>query len=157
MTTKVNTDTTVGNGTGQELAVLTPQQLGLVEQLGIQFADPTAISWRIAERLAVANSLEELLSGEGPEGLRDHLGERFQVRAVEYLPSRFKGSPVYALISAVNENGEPVTYTSGALSVVIQLARGLQMGWWTGEWVKAVYSTDEAGPDGNRPYKLTPA
>jgi hypothetical protein len=149
--------TTETAATSTDLEVLSPQQLGIIEQLGIKLADPETIQWRIAERLATANSLGDLLGENGPQGLRDHIGEKFQIRDVEYLPSAKKKGQVYALINAVNADGEPVTFTSGALSVVIQLARGMQMGWWQGEWVKAKWSTDEPSADGNRPYMLATA
>lgn len=143
--------------TSTELVPLPPQALGILEMLDIRFTDGAAIQWRIAEQLAYAGSVDDLLNGAGPAGLREHLGEEFQIRAVDYLPSRYPGNPVYAVIDAVNRDGEPVVYTTGALSVVIQLAKGLKMGWWTNEWVKARYSSDEPTADGNRPYMLTRA
>lgn len=141
----------------QELVELPPRALGILDALDIRFTDTQEIQWRIAEQLATANSLDELLNGNSPLGLREHMGVPFQIRGVDYLRSAFAGSPVYALISAVTKDGEPVTYTTGALSVVIQLARGMKMGWWKDEWVKAEYSTDQPGPDGNRPYRLIKA
>lgn len=140
-----------------DVVPLPSHALGIIESLDIRFTDTQDIQWRIAEQLATAGSLDELLNGNGPMGLREHLGEEFQIRSVDYLKSSFPGMPIYALISGVNRDGEPVTYTTGALSVVIQLAKGSKMGWWTGEWVKARYSTAEPTADGNRPYMLSRA
>lgn len=145
------------NGTTADVAVIPPHAMDLIDRLGIKFADPNAIAWRIADKQANATSLEELLKDDGPLGLRDHMDEPFIVRDVEYLPSRFPANPLYAIIHAVNDNGEPVTYTSGATSVIIMLAKGMQMGWLDGQRMKAVWSTDQPGPDGNRPYRLTTA
>lgn len=145
------------NGASTEVAALPANAVGIIESLDIRFTDTETIQWRIAERLATATTLEELLDQGGPLGLREHIGEDFSIQGVDYLKSSFPGMPVFALISAVNRDGEPVTYTTGALSVVIQLARGMKMGWWTGEWVKARYSTDEPTAEGNRPYMLTKA
>lgn len=143
--------------TSTELAPLPSRAAAVLDSLDIRFADPLDIQWRIAEQLATADSLDDLLNGTGPMGLREHMGEPFQITGVDFLRSRFPAVPLYAVVSGVNQEGEPVTFTTGALSVIIQLARGLKMGWWVGEYVKAEYSTDEPGPDGNRPYRLTRA
>jgi hypothetical protein len=146
------TDTQTTQST--EVAVLSPKAAALLDDLNIRFADTNDIQWAIAEKLAYATSLDDLLTNDGPQGLREHMHESFMIRNVQYLPSSFPGSPVYAIIDAVTPDGEPVMYTTGALSVIIQLAKGMQMGWYDGELVKAAYASDEATADGNRPYML---
>ena len=143
--------------TTTDIVPLSDHAVGIIEALDIRFTDTNEIQWRIAESLAYAGTVDELLDHAGPAGLREHLGEEFQIRAVDYLKSSYPGMPLYALISAVNRDGEPVTYTTGALSVVIQLAKGMKEGWWEGVFVKAKYSTDEPTAEGNRPYRLVKA
>lgn len=129
----------------------------LIERLGITLADPEEVQWRIAEQLAFATTPEELFGEGGPMGLKEHLGEKFYVRSVDYMPSTQKGSALYAVINAMSPDGEAVMYTTGATSVVVQLARGMQEGWFDKRAVMAKYSTDQPTPDGNRPYKLVQA
>lgn len=126
----------------------------LIEHLGITLADPEEIQWRIAERLALANSADELFSAGGALGLREHMGEKFYVRGVDFLPSSQQGSALFAVIDAVTPDGESRVFTTGATSVVIQLARGMQIGAFGKRPVYADYSTDRPTADGNRPYRL---
>lgn len=129
----------------------------LIEHLGIRLSDPTEVQWRIAEQLALATTAEELFDGGKAEGLREHMGEKFRIRDVDFLPSTQQGSAFFAVISGYKPDGEAVVFTTGATSVVIQLARGMQIGAFEDRYVKAEYSTEAPSADGNRPYRLVQA
>lgn len=145
------------NSTSTEVARIPERAVTIMDHLGIRLTDPQEVSWRIAERLVTAQSLEALLDDTGPLGLRQHLGESFTIRNVEWLPGTFEDGPgFYALINAVNADGEPVTYTSGAMSVMMQLARGVQQGWFDGVALMAQQS-DTPTANGFRPYRLVKA
>jgi hypothetical protein len=136
------------------MVTIPPRSLGLMDTLGIKLADPFEIQYEIAERLANAQTPEELFGDAGPLGLREHLDQPFVVTRLQWLPSaKPKGPGFYALISCADvKTGEARTYTSGAMNVLIQLARAAQMNWLE-KPVTAVWAGD-ASPDGNRPYKL---
>ena len=140
-----------------EVARIPERAVTIMDNLGIRLADPEQIQWRIAERLATATSLDELLDNDGPAGLRNHLGEPFVIVGVDYLPGGYESGPgFYALIHGVNKDGEPVLYTSGAMNVLIQVARGMSQGWFDGVTVKAE-EADRPTADGFRPYRLVRA
>lgn len=128
--------------------------LGIMENLGIRLADPLEIQWEIAERTALAQTPEELFGDTGPLGLREHLNEPFLVTRVRYLPSAMPDGPgFYALVNAVTpDEQKSLVFTTGALSVLIQLARADQMG-WLDKPVMAKES-DQPTADGYRPYRL---
>jgi hypothetical protein len=149
--------TTTKDNTGTDLAILPPRAVALIEELDIKLADPNEIQWRIAEQTALATSVDDLLADRTPLGLREHMGEAFYVRHVEYMPSALGGSGLYAVIHAVTPDGEAVIYTSGATSVVIALAKGMKEGWFDGVLLKAAWSADQPNADGNRPYRLVKA
>lgn len=137
-----------------DLATVPTDKVGVLENLGIELTDPKNIQWEIAERMALAATPEELFGEDGPLGLREHMGKPFYVRDVYWLPSgKPGGAGFYAVIKAADgETGEPVMYTTGALSVLMQLARAKQQGWLDRKLV-AQWSAEESA-DGNRPYKL---
>ena len=89
--------------------------------------------------------------------MRDHIGEKFYVRHVDFMPSAQQGTAFYAVISGMTPTGDPVVFTTGATSVVIQLARGMAIGAFKDRPVMAKWSTKEPTPDGNRPYRLVQA
>lgn len=126
----------------------------LIEHLGITLTDPEEITWRIAEQTALASTPEELFGGGGALGLREHLGEKFYVRHVDFMPGQKGKGAFYAVITAMTPDGEARVYTTGATSVVIQLARGVQLDAFKDRAVYADWSTDAPNADGNRPYKL---
>lgn len=128
--------------------------VGIMDNLGIRLADPLEIQWEIAERQALAATPEELFNDSGPLGLREHLGEPFLVKRVRWLPSAQPDGPgFYALINAVTpDEQQSLVFTTGALSVLIQLARAAQMD-WLDKPVMAKES-DQPTADGYRPYRL---
>lgn len=126
----------------------------LIERLGITLGDPAEVQWRIAEQISLAMTPEELFDAGGTLGLREHMGEKFYVKSVDFLPSTKKGNPFFAVIQAMTPDGEARVYTSSATSVIIQLARGMQIEAFKDRPVYADWSTSEANADGNRPYKL---
>jgi hypothetical protein len=145
------------NGVSRELVPLDARAVGMVDTLGIRFTDPQEFSWLIAERLAAATSLDELLDGAGTVGWRDRPNEPFVIRGVRWVRSSFHGGPgFFAIVDAVDSNGEPCVLTSGAVSVIIQLARGMQQGWWDDVPVKLLRS-DTPTADGYFPLRLAKA
>jgi hypothetical protein len=137
-----------------DLTTIPQQGKDLIHTLDIRFADPSEIQWDIAQRLANATTPEELSGEGGPEGLRNHFGKPFFVRRVRFLPGRFEQGPgFYALIDAVDkETGEALTFTSGAVNVLIFLARAEQMDWLDRPVIAKEAETPTA--DGYRPYRL---
>lgn len=137
-----------------EVARIPERGLGLMETLGIKFADPEEVQWEVAERLALAQSPEELFGDTGPLGLRNHLGLPFYVTNVRYMPGSYEGGAgFYALINAVDAtNDAPLVFTSGAMNVLIQLARAQKMGWL--DRPVMAQQSDQPTANGFRPYRL---
>lgn len=126
----------------------------MMDRLGIRFSDPLEIQWEIAERTALAQTPDELFGDSGPLGLRNHMNEPFLVKRVRWLPSSMPDGPgFYALVNAVTPDDQrSLVFTTGALSVMIQLARAQQEGWFD----KPVMAkeSDQPTADGYRPYRL---
>jgi hypothetical protein len=103
-----------------------------MDKLDIVISDPDDIATDIALTLAASVSPEDLFAPDGANGWRGHLMKPYIVRSVKWArSSKAQGIGFYAIVSAVTfPDGEPVTLTCGAVGVCIQLARGLQMGWF---------------------------
>lgn len=140
--------------TSTEIARLPARGGALMESLGVRFSDPEEIQWEIAERLALAQTPEQLFGDSGPLSLRENRGRAFYIQRIRYLPSGFDGGPgFYALINATDATtDEPLVFTSGAMNVLIQLARAEQMG-WLDRPVRAEQS-EEPTANGFYPYRL---
>lgn len=137
-----------------DMAVIPKRGRGLMQSLGLKLADPAEIQWEVAERLALAQTPEELFGDNGPMGLREHLNQPFMIKRVRYLPGRFEqGAGFYALINAADpDTGEALLFTSGAMNVLVQLARAEQMGWLDRPVTAREAETPTA--DGYKPYRL---
>ena len=111
--------------------------------LSFTVSSPEETSARIAERELNANSLDDLLGGSDTISGNDYVGKSFMVSDVEWLPSDIAGEglPFYALIHAVDIEGEVIRITTGARSVLRKLAIMKHNGWLgDGSWVKIVKS-----------------
>lgn len=115
---------------GSEVATR-PGSQELMEQLDIRFSDPQELAVKIAHRLALAATPEELFDTGGTFGWKEQAGTPFLVKRVYWLPSRHQeGLGFYALVEAVNvDTGEPAVLTTGASNVCVQLARAEREGW----------------------------
>lgn len=104
----------------------------LMANLGIRLADPETVALKIASRLALAQSPEELFSENGANGWSNYLDIPVYVKAVDWMPSDVgEGAGFYAVVEARNaETDEPLVLTTGATSALIQLARGMAEGWF---------------------------
>lgn len=85
---------------------------------------------RILEAIAQAQDVRELDAAWRSEGLAELAGIPLSIRGITKMPSEFEGGlPWFLVIEAVNEvTGEPVTVTTGAVSVVAQLVKAWSMG-----------------------------
>jgi hypothetical protein len=143
--------------TGTEIEHLPARGIALMETLGIKLSDPSETAWEIAERLALANTADELFNPNGALGWRDHLGRPVFIRRVRYAPGQFEQGPgFFAIVDAVDaDTGEFLTLTTGAFNVLVQLARAGQLG-LLDKAVKLVES-DTPTADGYRPQRLVQA
>jgi|SRR6516165_6844513 hypothetical protein len=139
------------------VAKLDRRGVELMDQLGIRLSDPDGMQWEIAERLALANTAEELFNPNGALGWSQQMDRRVIVRRVRWLPSDMDGGAgFYALVDAVDaDSGEALVLTSGSFNVLVQLARAEQLG-ILNDPVKLVES-DRPTADGYRPQRLVQA
>lgn len=137
-----------------EVVELSPRAIELIDKLGIKMADPLEIQFEIAERLANAQSPEELFREDQATGWREMQEKPHMVRSVKWLPSTYPGSiGFYGIVNAVDtETGEQRILTTGSVGVMMQLARGLQMDWFD-QPVMLIESPNETA-NGGRPLKL---
>lgn len=86
--------------------------------------DPEAIAFSIAQRIAEAQTPEDVLSGPGKvTHARDVLMQPFMLEDVELVESELNESiPVYMLMH-VTRNGQPDVITCGGLSVMVAALR----------------------------------
>lgn len=85
---------------------------------------------RIIEQLLSATSIDDLNAPwEGTSG-RNLAGKRLSIRGVTQRPSSFNdGAGIFLVGDAVDvKTGDPATFTTSAVSVVLQLARCHQLG-----------------------------
>ena len=129
----------------------------LMHQLNIRLADPQDLAFVIAERLALAQTPDELFSENGSNGWEDRQGEPFMVRRVYWLPSSFEGGTgFFAVVEATQaDTGEVTVLTTGSTGVCIQLAKAEQMGWLT-EPVK-LKRNEQPTSNGYYPHRLVKA
>lgn len=86
--------------------------------------DPEQAARRIAQRDIAANSLDELLGTSDTISGRDYVNRPFTLLSVEWQPSEIDGDglPFYAVLHGVNLDGEAITITTGAITVVRKVA-----------------------------------
>ena len=103
----------------------------VLSQLGIKLSDPAEAGLRIAVGLADAASADALLAEGDANGWEGQEGRSFLVRSADFLPSTKPGAlGIYAVVQVVDvDTNEPMTLTTGATNVVIQVAKMLQKGW----------------------------
>lgn len=85
---------------------------------------------RILEVIAQAGDVRDLDAAWRSRGLEELAGVPLTIRSIKKMPSDFdSGLPWFLVVEAVNEvTGEPVTVTTGAVSVVAQLVKAWSMG-----------------------------
>lgn len=137
-----------------EVMPLPKRALGIMDTLGIKLSDPSELTWDIAERLALADSAEALFGDSGPVGWRTQLGRPVLVQRVRWFQGNYEeGAGFYALVDAADATtGERLLLTSGATSVLIQLAKADAMGWL--DKPVTARESDRATANGYKPYKL---
>lgn len=108
-------------------------------KLSFRISNPEETAARIAQRELTAASIEELLGGGDTISGKDYIGKPFCVNAVDWQASDIQGEglPFYAVIHAADINGESLTITTGARTVVRKLAIMAANGWLPA-WVKIV-------------------
>ena len=122
--------------------------------LSFQISSPEETAARITARELSASSIDELLGGSETISGKNYVGKSFCLVDVEWLPSDIggEGLPFYALIHAADVDGEMITITCGARSVMRKLAKIKAEG-WLGQWVKIVKS-DKKTENGYEPLDL---
>ena len=85
---------------------------------------------RILEVIAQANNVADLDAAWRSRGMEELAGIPLTIRGIKKMPSDFEsGLPWFLVVDGVNEvTGEPVTVTTGAVSVVAQLVKAWSMG-----------------------------
>jgi hypothetical protein len=115
--------------TGGKVKITVPQE------------SPEIIAERINRQILEASSAEELFGGRTVTPLKDYLGKPFQLTDVEWRPSEYEGEgmPFYAIMHAVTMDGEMLTLSTGARSILLKAAKAQAEGWLP-RWVRAVQS-----------------
>lgn len=108
-------------------------------KLSFRVSNPDETAARIAQRELSAASIDELLGGGETISGKDYIGKPFCVNSVDWQASDIvgEGLPFYAVIHAADINGESLTITTGARTVVRKLAIMAGNGWLPA-WVKIV-------------------
>ncbi len=84
----------------------------------------------ILVQLAQATSVDALDAPWRADGLSAYLGRPLRIESLRRMPSEYgSGLPFFLIVNAADlETGELVTLTTGAVSVVAQLAKANQLG-----------------------------
>lgn len=122
--------------------------------LSFSISSPEETAARITARELAAKSIDDLLGGSETISGKNYVGKSWCFIDVEWLPSDIAGEglPFYALIHAANHEGEAITITCGARSVMRKLAI-MKANGWAGNWVKIVKS-DKKTEAGYEPLDL---
>lgn len=84
---------------------------------------------RILEQLAGAETLGELAAPWDSNGLKKYIDQPLLITAIRKSPSRFPGGFSHFLVlDAKTKDGEIITTTTSAGSVVVQLLKARQLG-----------------------------
>jgi len=150
-----------------ERAELGERELGVARALGIPIGvvdvtPPEDTMAAILEQIAEAGSIAEALAQGIAEGLRGYVGQVIVVDGFKYQPSDYdpEGWP-YVVIRAADEDGQLRTLTTGAKTVVAQLALARKLhdaGTVQFPFKARVIEVDTEGPNGEpwKVYKLGP-
>jgi len=119
-------------------------------------AAPEAIAAKIALRDLNAASLDELLGGSGTISGRDYVQKPFCLMGIEWQVSDIKGEglPFYVVMHCANLDGESITITTGARSVMRKVAV-MEAKSWLPAWVKI--TKGEKTESGGEPLDLVSA
>lgn len=119
--------------------------------------DPEAVRARIEAQQIGAGSLEELLGESSVVAGKQYVGKPFQLLSVSWRKSDFDGGeglPFYALLEGATYDGERLTLSCGARSVVTKVAVMAARGWLPA-WVKI--TEGKATEAGYKPLDLASA
>jgi len=85
---------------------------------------------RLLLQIAGASDAADLDAPWRSEGMRDYINRPLEVRGLRRIASDFDGGlPFFLVVDAgALDTGEAVTFTTGAVSVVAQLAKAFQLG-----------------------------
>lgn len=118
----------------EELAVLPPAVVETFKRLmaDIPESDPEDATTRIVAQILAAETPEELEAPWNGEGLRELAGRLVRITEVHRLPSDLvSGVGWYLGCQAVLlETGESKFVTTGSLSILAQLGKAHQAGWF---------------------------
>ena len=132
-------------GSAQIAALFESGEIDKVE-FAFQFADPAETARRIEQQDLEAKSLDALL-GSGTVAGKEFVGKPFKANAVDWFPTKKLDAPikVYCVIRGVDPNGEVVTITCGARSVMRKIAVMDIRGWLSDEFIKITSTQLEDG------------
>jgi len=121
-------------------------------EFAFQFADPAETARRIEQQDLEATSLDALLASGTVAG-KEFVGKPFRAQSVSWFPTKKADAPikVYSVIRGVDPNGEVVTITCGARSVMRKIAVMDARGWLSDEFIKI---TSTPLDDGNEALDL---
>lgn len=106
-------------------------------------------------QLASAQDATQLDAPWRAEGMRAYINEPLEVRALKRIDSEYQGGlPFFLVVDAVSlATGELVTFTTGAVAVVGQLAKANQLGAVPG-WRVIPRQSDRPSANGYYPQHL---
>jgi hypothetical protein len=121
--------------------------------ISLPVQDSAEVAMRIAARDFAASSVEELFGGKDAISARDYVGRPFTVVDVEFLPSELPDSPLpfFAVIHGADLEGEGVTITTGAATIVRKIAVAKARGWLP---VTLKITQDKTTENGYRPLDI---
>ena len=108
-------------------------------RFSFSISSPEETAARIAARELAAESFDELVGGTTTISGKDYIGKPFCVQSIDWQASDIigEGLPFYIVIHAADLDGEAITITTGARTVVRKLAIAAAKGWFP-QWVKIV-------------------
>jgi hypothetical protein len=132
-------------GSAEIVALFESGEIDKVE-FAFQFADPAETARRIEEQELNATSVETLLGGGTVAG-KEHVGKPFKIDAVDWFPTKKADAAikVYAVLRGHDFDGEVVTITCGARSVMRKAAIMDARGWLDKQYVKITSTPLESG------------
>lgn len=141
--------------TGTDLVPLHQVREAVISGYVPDVVDTEALALEFAERLLHASTPESLLTVAEAQKVQDVLGVPFLMQDARFLKSDYDegGFSVYALVSGVTKDGEPLNVACGGRNVVVQCLRLKEEG-----WLPRAVAFMEAGrqkANRNRPIYLT--
>jgi hypothetical protein len=143
-------------GSAQIAALFQSQEIDKVT-FAFKFADPAEVARKIEEQELAATSFDALLGGGTVAG-KEYVGKPVYIDKVDWFPTQKADAAikVYAVLRGSDVNGEQITITCGARSVMRKIAIADANGWLP-RWMKISSTPLEGGNEALDLVKVDPS